>query len=840
MNNNYNLQEFLDIRTCNYGIKMLKDVLDTATFNNINIFSYINEDGNIMPNNNYNLLITDSSINDNNSIITDSSINEDVLMKSIVFNDNLLQYPTSFLVDTNRSYNIGDFSFMPTSSLCYYASQHIIKSLFLLDILKQLYNNTTSKIFKIKYTINSSSKWEYINNDTRHYNITLNDFDFTNDKFQDDKIITSTTGNLTIINTMFNLIKNVLKKHIKYINIADLQCSKEISLYYQFCEIMVNNKLFAAINKLAFSNTLNTHENRLDYDFTVPFIKTTNSQTLLYQYLNYKMQTGYILKYLINNAKNDNINNINSNTNEIIVVKTKEDDIIDIEGFKTEEYNNIELILNENNNSIKEIKLNNLRNSREINNIYLIKLNNYSSLYTNDDDIEVSSDPTKYNITWNNANKLLIIEINNNNLSGNIILSNTNKIYRIYNGTTFSAPSSNKKYSILMVGNNTTPNANNTSITKLPYSFEYICELTNSNNDVNVKSFYTTNKQTDIYNYNTVSNIKSLKIIKLNNNDIIDKITAYNNNTANTDKFYKNYHRINNTDLILNPKSFEIFDENDANDFNMYINGLINQLNIIPYVNQEKNVITNSMIKIGEHNDNIVKNSSTIKKNYKEYKYETDKLATSYYIEIFTAILFTFIIISSIIILIGNSDNKSGILLFAIIIFIISFIFFIIFNLKNTENFDTTNTLSQFYFSSKLKEKLSQIKLNIVKKTALLSTNKFVKPAIMKEEDEYKRTSDKYSKYKSISYNDADITRITKKRNNARIAFFINLSLLISICLILYVLFPSNTNIIAFITLFGIIVCVIILLIQLSKVVRTDSKKYYWQKPSPSVISKLN
>ena len=96
-----------------------------------------------------------------------------------------------------------------------------------------------------------------------------------------------------------------------------------------------------------------------------------------------------------------------------------------------------------------------------------------------------------------------------------------------------------------------------------------------------------------------------------------------------------------------------------------------------------------------------------------------------------------------------------------------------------------------------------------------------------------------YVNYNNISYNDADIIRISRLKKEAQYTLLINLSLIISICTVLYLLYPKYN---IFIIIIGIILILLAIYFYYYKslgYVRTKSKNFYWQKPNNDILDTL-
>lgn len=334
-----NLHKLLDYRTTNLGLDKYEDN---------NIFSYINSG---TKENNF----TDAGvvINNNISDITKITVDypnddvEDIYMKTLIYNtkiiidisnstdtnaNNIAINAGNYILDnTNNKFCIGDFSenlinntkfyindFMnvPTFDntnkniididLSYYASQHIIKALFYIDILIELYNivdrnketkegiinslkeltiksryytdGTTWKLYDKPYTTSQSGSMTSYS----FYDIVLNSLipeiqrdnggiplppenqktiDKISVKSINEYIDTDLKNNLTVdnANKMISCFNKSLLKHINFIKSADMVYANNFRDYYKLCRLLLNNIILANINYIVNTNTTNVN-----------------------------------------------------------------------------------------------------------------------------------------------------------------------------------------------------------------------------------------------------------------------------------------------------------------------------------------------------------------------------------------------------------------------------------------------------------------------------------------------------------------------------------------------------------------------------------------------------
>ena len=114
-----------------------------------------------------------------------------------------------------------------------------------------------------------------------------------------------------------------------------------------------------------------------------------------------------------------------------------------------------------------------------------------------------------------------------------------------------------------------------------------------------------------------------------------------------------------------------------------------------------------------------------------------------------------------------------------------------------------------------------------------------VDPLLNKELEDYDKRNENTKMYKNIADFNLNISRRDTKFSIETINYLLNLSLLLAI--ILLVIF-YNSDFTAIIGVIGIIVFIIISILYFTRnlrIVRTDNKKKYWQKPLKSDLKKL-
>lgn len=114
-----------------------------------------------------------------------------------------------------------------------------------------------------------------------------------------------------------------------------------------------------------------------------------------------------------------------------------------------------------------------------------------------------------------------------------------------------------------------------------------------------------------------------------------------------------------------------------------------------------------------------------------------------------------------------------------------------------------------------------------------------VDPLLNKELEDYDKRNENTKMYKNIADFNLNISRRDTKFSIETINYLLNLSLLLAI--ILLVMF-YNSDFTAIIGVIGIIIFIIISILyftRILRIVRTDNKKKYWQKPLESDLKKL-
>lgn len=491
-----NLHKFLDYRTSNLGLLKYEDH---------NIFSYINAgteaqnftDGGVEINN---------TISDITNITTEQNI-EEVYMKTLIFNTDIINFisgdtvknkaaarAANYILDiTENKFSIGDFGdnlehnaryykygmintpiFDPENKdiidvdLSYYASDHIIKFLFYLDVLIELYdiidknketregmlNSLKELTVKSRYYLDGT-KWKLY--DKKHtlsgtssitsysyYNII---FDSLIPSIKRDKatgaelppeeqdtieiitvksvkefIETDLKPKLTTENalTMITPFNKALLKHINFIKGADMIYANNFRDYYKLCRLLLTNTILSSVNYIIHTNIIN-HEDITntatikEYDYLYDELAEGESETK--DFTNTSKITE-LPGQVITGVKNPMTGATANSTFRLIETikyegKNNNDTYTKPSGMickyivNRSELTSCNLKIKINSDTLKLESIENLEFGR----VYYIRLHNVcllSSTYTNS--FEVNEDGTTPYIKWDESKKTLLIK----------------------------------------------------------------------------------------------------------------------------------------------------------------------------------------------------------------------------------------------------------------------------------------------------------------------------------------------------------------------------------------------------------------------------------------------
>lgn len=1000
-----NLEDFLNYRTSNIGLTILTDEMLKSPKRDV--FSFIqkadaenNKEAGIE-------LLDDTYINkigDASYEITNGLDREDIIMKSLVFNTDVVKESSvsykKIIAENNTTFDYDAFTHIENTALFYdnnfnrkdkyqiskddidittnlntkkkdyhktfsdsnkivdfdiskYASQDVIKALFVIDVITQIYEiisvikddresiNSAIQFLSLRtrYYIDSNDNWkvcdfektsdkketyylidlnnllykETSNPDPNDSSKTINERKY--DETPDPTVISVNTKSLNVADgvitkekaqTMINLCKDVILKHVNYIKYADTIYYNNYRDFYKVCRMLLNYTILSAIdqvvktNKASVVHTLYQSTNSDYYDtddskcshaitydgnkFSSIFGNNASFNDLKYSERIYNIShstdanecdgTGLVNNHMYKDDVTDDIYipiaseavssiSTEETTNEkyrLIYTTTYTDtnskkSLIYPVGCVCEYIHvnsdvNPTLILDTNH---KITKITNLKKNK----IYLMKIRNgwTSATLTNG---FVNATLSNGIIGWNESIKTLIIKASNDltlntqdvpgstidasslNLrlisiegsSGdltippgltddvhpiNIYLPDATVLPDIQNGSwdnstkmaTFSAPFSNKDS--MSLGSNFA-SLDNKFIYNYPSSDD--AGLQDSSVILRPKTYCMT-----FMKYESVVDIlsksgKESGVITLKNDgsSVLLEPLSYEKDTNHhkdfAEKYFRNIILHNFAEKISDTKSFDTAD-NDK--------------------------IIKSMTNLSEINKNISNSSTIIKKNYSEFKSENSKVLSSNNVELVS----TFILVAVIFVAFylpmskmdkNNAISAAGILLIIVIItyVIVSFIIYTRYKelIETYENYsDIKSDISSIF--DNLKRNLYNQKTRISQKVVL--------PALLKEEDYFKRKDDKFNVYKGRTYGDLQIERRARQKNVARITFLLEISIIISLSLLLYIIRPSWINTILTIALLLLIISLFLLFVRLTNVVHTNSRNIYWTKPTPSL-----
>ena len=502
----------------------------------------------------------------------------------------------------------------------------------------------------------------------------------------------------------------------------------------------------------------------------------------------------------------------------------------------------------------------------KLNSIYTIKLYNFSTL----DSLNINySDPNSVDITWDNTLKTLVIT---NNTSADIN-SVTNSLPF---PTTYGASSSvSKIYAFTISTVTTTANIIypaivypttaggiiattasitlliDTSATTFPTGISYN-PTTKLLTIANLSSGGTTLNPIVIPNYTAITfgNFN----YAITNNTInpymkrvwIDIINVFN--VIKNNNLLFNYKITNNTGSqpTLSIISYEdsTYDAsattNSLGSFhNKYLNGIMVNFKKITdrttYDVSDSNAIITSMSNLADINTKISKSSVVIKQNYSQFQSENSKVLSTNIIEKTIIAVLIVVIFTAIYLPLSKMDRNNTITISGVI-FIIVVILYVIIQILISSRYDTIDafTLPSINIKTNVNSIILNLQNNLYNERTKISQG-VILPSLKKEEGYFKQKSDTFDVYKSRTYSDLQIERITKKRNVAKMSFMLEVSVIISLSLLLFIVKPEWIKIILAIAMVLFILSLFIMFVRITNVVRTNSKNIYWQRPDPAL-----
>jgi hypothetical protein len=943
-----NLSQLLNYRTSNLGITTLTDDLLVDK----NIFSYISNTGlTINPN------ISDINLISNETTTEDK---ENIIMKTLVFNNNILnnddisKSACSYIINNVDKYNIGDFSdnitlnalfyednfvkhndvdkdtmcsTLPTTNcdniididLSYYASQNVIKSMFLLDILIQLYhnislnkdnregiiNNLRNLTIRSRYYV-ENEKWkvynikEVANVSTSYYNITFTDKlfpqerDATSGKLIDNQVSVVEVANVSFVDkslksvitiqsvsSMISLFNKVILKHINYIKIGDMMYADNYSNFYKLCRVMLNSVILNSVS-LAVNNSDSQNTGSIDYIFNTGDI---------FKSLSITNNGNTIVKNNDSTTEND-INNIISldkttDNSKIVLATYKKGDMI-LRPFainianiisstpstpstpSTQTNNKLTLTITDN----KLSKIENLEKGK----IYEFYLYNFSS--TDNDNLSINTN--QITISWIDSKKKL--EITAIDITGSYDIVSQFDLYMITaneNSVTISTSLKtaigSRKISVYFKGLTTEP------------EFKYNAPITETLTNVSTGITSTIIRESDITNpvgvicsfdmsvidplrytittpvqtINTtyfytntpfIPNYTSYYVLK--DSDVFYYIWKYNSNPVNNaNKYINEYSIVTTTNKpVITPKSYETSDVLTQqstlsgitkyyglnNTENVLITKILDNLsnkivgNFVQDTKDNDEIVT-SMYHLSDINKNLAKNSNIIKKNSSENTLETSKVLSSGILLIACIIILVVSVFATIYLPISNISRENAISISGVI-FVIAIVMYIIMKILEKGKYNSYEESFMNYesYTGKINAIIKALLANLYNERTRIS-QQVVKPSIKKEEYYFSEKNKKFEIYKGRTYSDLQITSRIRKKNIAKIDCMLEISIVISLALLLYTLRPSWGNFILGISIVLIIISIFIMFVRLANIVQTNAKNKYWTRPDTSL-----
>lgn len=527
---------------------------------------------------------------------------------------------------------------------------------------------------------------------------------------------------------------------------------------------------------------------------------------------------------------------------------------------------NTKLVLTINDNNI----LSNI-SGLEKNKKYYIKLYNFSC--ANSEDLSILDNVKNINIYWKNSTKTLFIDAIDISGSYNIDVA-TYKIYNISLTTSLvlTIPSSLKtnsqsgNISIFIPNTTIKPILTNTTTTTTVESTTFTNNLLNIPlTDVSATT-YTIAKDpptsTDTINtkyfYNELSFIPHYLSFKyINGSDVFNYIWQYNNLPANSaNKFINEFTISNPNNPFISPISYEnsayltntenyYKDDNSKyyglnNIENKLLNKIIDNLTFTIAGNfiqdtKDNDAIIKSMSNLADINKKLAKNSNIIKKNNNESISEQSKVLSSGALFISCVIILVIIIFAAVYLPISNISRTNAISISGVL-FIIAIIMYVI--MKILEGYKYNSYEESFINYSSYNDKINNIikaLLNNLYNERTRISQQVVKPSIQKEEYYFKEKSKKFEIYKGRTYSDLQIITRIRQKNIAKIDCMLEISIIVSLALLLYILKPTWLNIILGVSIILILISIFIMFVRLTNVVQTNAKNKYWTRPDTSL-----
>lgn len=277
-----------------------------------------------------------------------------------------------------------------------------------------------------------------------------------------------------------------------------------------------------------------------------------------------------------------------------------------------------------------------------------------------------------------------------------------------------------------------------------------------------------------------------------------------------------------------------------------------NREKTLPFGTKKHNLFSAQKISNELHKSsiNIEENIEKVNKQKGEIKIKQKKLENLQIISIVTIVLFVITILLLLFINKIKEYNIFSIFIYIYSIFLVLFSIFIIYylrNLNNVENFEVPVTSISPSLSTKLQVQTKYltilVKLNKINDiydnvTGLAFCDKLsldysdlINPLLNNEKKKYDRTEKNSElKEKIIKFN-YNITNRDVQYNLKMIEFMIRLLILMIITLLLIYNLDNYIIIIGIISISIFLILLVIYFIEIIRIVRTNSKTYYWNKP---------
>ena len=236
---------------------------------------------------------------------------------------------------------------------------------------------------------------------------------------------------------------------------------------------------------------------------------------------------------------------------------------------------------------------------------------------------------------------------------------------------------------------------------------------------------------------------------------------------------------------------------------------------------QVKDAIQNSL-SIKNTNENVLNNKNKIEKIEDLIKIKKDKILKLKLL--FVCMLLIFIVMGILLLQINKIKNKKFVYITPIIIIVIYVIcYYYLYNNKKYYEEFTTETIDDLIILNNSKASELLVVLNYNK---LYYNN--INPVLKKELKKTKNKDEHYKLYKKIKNSNLNTIEKDIKYYKENIMYFINLTLLFTIILVLISVTEKYNTIIYILSLIIFIIMSYIYIYNIIKIVRTKSKNNYW------------